>query len=80
MAIGGKKKLDQIDADAFARQAKEMGLPESLAMRQVADMAVRALDAVEDAAAKLDAEGACGAEKIAEKLDPGIQERVSRLM
>lgn len=79
MAVGGKKKLDQVDADAFAAQAKEMGLPGSLALRQAADLAARALDAVEDAAGRLSDEGVHGAAEVAERLAPGIRERAGRL-
>ena len=79
MAIGGKKKLDQIDADAFACQAKEMRLSESLAMRQASDLAARVLDAIEDAAAKLGEKGVRGAAEVVEKLVPGIRERAGRL-
>lgn len=80
MAIGGKKKLEQIDSDAFARQAKEMGLPANLVMRQASDLARGTLDAIEKAALTLGDKGVQGASEVAEKLAPGIQERAARLM
>ena len=46
MGVGGKIKLDQVDADAFAVQAKEIGPPVGLAMRQAADLVMRVVSAV----------------------------------
>lgn len=80
MAIGGKRRLECIDADAFGRQAKEMGLPASFAMQQVSDLARGMLGAIEGAAEKLRDKGVQGASEVAERLVPGIRERAARVV
>ena len=79
VSFGGSRRIDDVTRSMVFNQMSEAGLPEGIVTGMIADTCNEVPDALRDAARGLKEEGFPEAEKMFEKIIPGVRERLKRI-